>query len=212
MFELTLSQLVNAIGLLKKQQEINEINVQLENAAITDYLTGLLNRDGFFANIQKMVTSSKKTGEILNLSVLYIDLDNFKFYNDTYGHDVGDFILREIAYILMEVSSQNGGFAVRFGGDEFLMILKQSDTENAMGIAREILDSVLSKNGFLAEIERFLGTQLSPIGKENKLSCSVGVAPVSDVKDEDDVSKAIKRADKALYGIKHTTKCDCKFV
>ncbi len=209
-FELTLSQLVNAIGLLKKQQEINEINVQLENAAITDYLTGLLNRDGFFANIQKMVTSSKKTGEILNLSVLYIDLDNFKFYNDTYGHDVGDFILREIAYILMEVSSQNGGFAVRFGGDEFLMILKQSDTENAMGIAREILDSVLSKNGFLAEIERFLGTQLSPIGKENKLSCSVGVAPVSDVKDEDDVSKAIKRADKALYGIKHTTKCDCK--
>ena len=74
----------------------------------------------------------------------------------------------------------------------------------------EILDSVLSKNGFLAEIERFLGTQLSPIGKENKLSCSVGVAPVSDVKDEDDVSKAIKRADKALYGIKHTTKCDCK--
>lgn len=209
-FELTLSQLVNAIGLLKKQQEINEINVQLENAAVTDYLTGLLNRDGFFSNIQKLVVQSKKVARKLDLSVLYIDLDNFKFYNDTYGHDVGDLVLKEIAKILMEISKKTGGFAIRFGGDEFLLILKQSDEEVAMSIAREILDDILQKEGFVREISEFLEMDIPKIPNDKQVSCSVGVAPVSNVKDEDDVSKAIKRADKALYGIKHTTKCDCK--
>lgn len=209
-FELTLSQLVNAIGLLKKQQEINEINVQLENAAVTDYLTGLLNRDGFFSNIQKLVAQPQKSAKKLDLSVLYIDLDNFKFYNDTYGHDVGDLVLKEIARILMKISNRNGGFAIRFGGDEFLLILKQSDAEFAMSIAREILDDILKKEGFVREISEFLEMEIPKIPKDKQVSCSVGVAPVSNVKDEDDISKAIKRADKALYGIKHTTKCDCK--
>ncbi len=208
-YSLVLGQLVNAISMLDKQQKINEINVQLENAAVTDYLTSLWNRDGFFANIHKRVTEARKKNKKLDLTVLYIDLDNFKYYNDTFGHDVGDFILKEVSKILME-QAEKEGFASRFGGDEFLIILEHADRERAMKKAREVLETILNKNAFEKEIKAFLGRDDIVIPEEKKVSCSIGVAPVSEVRDEEDISKAIKRADEALYGIKHSTKCDCK--
>lgn len=208
-YNLVLSQLVNAINLLEKQQEINEINVQLENAAVTDYLTTLLNRDGFFMNIHKRVVTAGKNKKTLDLTVLYIDLDNFKFYNDTFGHDVGDLVLKEISKILKEESKDNG-FATRFGGDEFLIILEHADSKLAMEKARHVLNSILAKDAFVKEIKAFLGRDDVMIPPEKKVSCSIGVAPVADVKDDEDISKAIQRADAALYSIKHSTKCDCK--
>ncbi len=208
-YALVLSQLVNAISMLEKQQKINDINIQLENAAVTDYLTSLLNRDGFFANIHKRVTEARKKNKKLDLTVLYIDLDNFKYYNDTFGHDVGDLILKEISKILMEQAEEEG-FATRFGGDEFLIILEHSDGEKAMKKAREVLNAILDKNAFVEEIKEFLGREDIVIPAEKKVSCSIGVAPMSEVKDDNDISRAIKRADEALYGIKHSTKCDCK--
>lgn len=208
-FSLVLRQLVNAIDMLEKQKEINEINIQLENAAVTDYLTTLLNRDGFFSNIHKQIMNAKKAKHKLDLTVLYIDLDNFKFYNDTFGHDVGDMILKEIANILKEEA--NGcGFAARFGGDEFLMILEHADSALAMKKARGVLENILSRNAFVEEIKEFLGREDIEIPLEKKVSCSIGVAPILGVKDDNDIAKAIKCADEALYGIKHSTKCDCK--
>ncbi|MDE6314221.1 MAG: GGDEF domain-containing protein [Lachnospiraceae bacterium] len=208
-YTLVLNQLVNAINLLEKQQEINEINVQLENAAVTDYLTTLLNRDGFFMNVHKMVLAAGKNKKKLDLTVLYIDLDNFKYYNDTFGHDVGDLVLKEISKILKE-KSQDNGFATRFGGDEFLVILEHADSERAMNKAYEILNSILARDAFMKEIKEFLGRKSIVIPADKKVSCSIGVAPVADVKDDDDITRAIKKADDALYGIKHSTKCDCK--
>lgn len=208
-YSLVLSQLVNAISMLEKQRKINDINIQLENAAVTDYLTSLLNRDGFFANIHKRVTEARKHNRKLDLTVLYMDLDNFKYYNDTFGHDVGDLVLKEISKILMEQTAEEG-FATRFGGDEFLIILEHSDGEKAMKKARKVLNAILNKNAFVKEIGAFLGREDLVIPAEKKVSCSIGVAPVSEVKDDNDISKAIKRADEALYEIKHSTKCDCK--
>lgn len=208
-YSLVLEQLVNAISMLDKQQEINKINVQLENAAVKDYLTSLWNRDGFFANIHRRVESARKRNVKLDLTVLYVDLDNFKYYNDTFGHDVGDLVLKEISKILMK-QTENEGFATRFGGDEFLLILEHADAEKAMKKAREVLKAILDKEAFVKEIQEFLGREDIVIPAEKKVSCSIGVAPVSEIKDDNDISKAIKRADEALYGIKHSTKCDCK--
>lgn len=207
-YNLVLSQLVNAINMLEKQKEINEINIQLANSAVTDYLTSLLNRDGFFSNVYKRVEIAKKKKEKLDLTILYIDLDNFKYYNDTFGHDVGDLLLKEISKILM-VQSEGCGFAVRFGGDEFLMILEHADGEKALKKAREVLDSILNRQAFVEEIKEFLGRDDITIPPEKKVSCSIGIAPVANIQNEEDITKAIKRADAALYGIKHTTKCDC---
>lgn len=208
-YSLVLSQLVNAVSMLEKQKEINEKNIQLANSAVTDYLTTLLNRDGFFTNVHKQVEKATRNKKKLDLTVLYIDLDNFKYYNDTFGHDVGDLVLKEIAKILKQ-QSQEGGFAVRFGGDEFLIILNHADGEKAMKKAREVLSAILGRNAFIEEIREFLGRDDIVIPKEKQVSCSIGVAPAANIKGDEDIAKAIKRADGALYKIKHSTKCDCE--
>ena len=76
--------------------------------------------------------------------------------------------------------------------------------------ARDVLQNILSRDAFVKEIKEFLGKEDIEIPSEKKVSCSIGIAPVSDVKDDNDIGKAIKYADHALYGIKHSTKCDCK--
>ena len=207
-YNLIFSQLVNSVNMLAKQNEINEKNIQLANSAVTDYLTKLLNRDGFFSNVHKRIKKAGKKKQQLDLTILYIDLDNFKYYNDTFGHDVGDLVLKEIAKILKE-QSEDEGFAVRFGGDEFLIILNHADRERALKKANEVLHAILARNAFVEEIKEFLGRTEINIPKEKRVSCSIGVAPAPNLKNDEDIARAIKRADGALYRIKHSTKCDC---
>ena len=78
--------------------------------------------------------------------------------------------------------------------------------------ARSQNDFSLGEGGLAKpkEIKEFLGREDIEIPPEKKVSCSIGVAPVSGVKNDEDIAKAIKRADQALYGIKYSTKCDCK--
>ena len=207
-YNLIFSQLVNAVNMLEKQNEINEKNIQLANSAVTDYLTKLLNRDGFFGNVHKSIKQARKKKQKLDLTILYIDLDNFKYYNDTFGHDVGDLVLKEIANILKEQSEEEG-FAVRFGGDEFLIILNHADRQRALNKANQVLHAILARNAFIEEIKEFLGRTEISIPKEKRVSCSIGVAPAANLKNDEDIARAIKRADGALYKIKHSTKCDC---
>ena len=208
-YSLLFRQLADSIHMLEKQNEINTINTQLENAAVTDYLTLLYNRDGLFSNLRKMIDRAKKMKRHLELSVLYIDLDNFKFYNDNFGHDVGDMVLKNIARILTD-KSDGCGFAARFGGDEFLVILETADADVAMKKARDILNTVLSNEMFSPELKEIIDTSAVVIPDEKRVSCSIGVALMPEVKEVEDLNVALKRADEALYAIKHTTKCDCK--
>lgn len=203
-FSIAYRQLVNALEMLEKQKRIKEVNLQLENAAITDYLTSLLNRDGFYSNVSRLIDNAVATGERLDLSILYIDLDNFKYYNDTFGHDVGDLILKNIAAILKRATGSTG-FAVRFGGDEFLIVLKTASSSIASDTAKNILSSIHSNKGYEAEISSFLNRSVS-IPENKAVSASIGIAVVPDVKCLDDISNALKCADSTLYQIKHTTK------
>lgn len=203
-FSIAYRQLVNALEMLEKQKRIKEVNLKLENAAITDYLTSLLNRDGFYSNISRLIDVSKTTGERLDLSILYIDLDNFKYYNDTFGHDVGDLILKNIAAILKKAAGTTG-FAVRFGGDEFLIVLKTASSNVASDTANTVLSSIRSNRGYEADISSFLNRSVS-IPENKTVSASIGIAVVPDVKCADDISNALKCADSTLYQIKHTTK------
>ncbi len=203
-FSLAYTQLVNALEMLEKQKQIKIINEQLENAAVTDYLTSLLNRDGFYGNIERYIERAAESRERLDLSILYIDLDNFKFYNDTFGHDVGDLILKNIADLLKHAAGSNG-FAVRFGGDEFLIVLKTGDEELSSSIAKDILFDIKCRNGYQQEICTMLGRDIS-IPHEKNVSASIGIAVTPNVTSNNDISQALKRADAALYKIKHSTK------
>ena len=203
-FSLAYRQLANALEMYDKQQQIKSINEQLENAAITDYLTTLYNRDGFYGHIDKYIDEANEAGSRLDLSILYIDLDNFKFYNDTFGHDVGDLILKKIAATIKEAAS-DAGFAVRFGGDEFLIVLKTSDVDKCSSIAQDVLGDIRDHKGYQEEISSLLGRNVT-IPPEKIVSASIGIAMAPQVTSSEDINNALKRADATLYKIKHSTK------
>lgn len=206
---LIFQQLLDALERLENQKKIQEINARLEKSAITDFLTGLYNRDGFYRNIGNLLELSgqETAGEEkqgIGLSILYIDLDNFKYYNDTFGHDAGDLILKEIARILKKAAG-NLGFVSRFGGDEFLVVLLDTEEKQAVEAAQQILDEIRKKNAFIEEIGEFLGRKVE-IPEEKKVTCSIGIAIKEEIKDKQMTAEAVKAADDMLYSIKRSTK------
>jgi diguanylate cyclase (GGDEF)-like protein len=208
-FNLLLRQMILAVDKINNLNEIRHINVALKESSLTDYLTGLKNRNGFYDSVTKIMSEANESGRVLDIAVLYIDLDNFKYYNDTFGHDVGDLVLKEVANILTE-SASDRGFAVRYGGDEFLIVLIDSGKEEAMAIAKMTLDVLLGKNGYVNEISSFLGRRVV-VKTEKKLSCSIGVSNSDNVKNNDDLTELLKYADSSLYDIKNSTKCAVKY-
>lgn len=208
-YNLLLRQLLIAIDKIKNLDEIRHMNEALKQSSFTDYLTGLRNRNGLFDSFNKILKDAKSHKASLGLAVLYIDLDNFKYYNDTFGHDVGDLVLKEVASIL-NVAAKECGFAIRYGGDEFLILLINTTKEEAMTRAQSILDALISKNGYVKEISEFLGKQVV-IKEEKKLSSSIGVAMTTNIDSENDLSELLMHADSSLYDVKHTTKNAIKY-
>lgn len=204
-FNLVLLQLQNSIEKLEKEEQIRKINSQLEKSAITDYLTNLYNRDGFYQNVRQWI----KDKVTQSITFLYIDLDNFKYYNDTFGHAVGDRMLKEVAEIL-RTQVKDSGFPVRFGGDEFLITLPYEDKEKAMTLGRTVLQTIKAQRGF-AEIIALMTEKKVDIPKEKELSCSIGIAAMNGITSEDKIAEAIQKADAVLYTIKHSTKGDVKY-
>lgn len=203
-FNLLLRQLLIAIARIENINEIRLINNKLRKSSVTDYLTGLKNRDGFYEKTRLLIDAAVQKNLSLELAILYIDLDNFKYYNDTFGHDVGDLILKEISAILIDVAGKEG-FATRYGGDEFLITLINCKSDEAMAIAKLTLDTILSKNGYVSQVSSFLGKPVT-VPREKSVSCSIGVAVSSDITSDEDLSELIKHADSSLYAIKNTTK------
>lgn len=111
--------------------QMSQNNQKLAEMSKTDQLTGLYNRWGFLENVQALVTDPMNYGK--EVMVLYADMDNLKVVNDQYGHDDGDFAIKEIACILKE-AFRNTDIVARFGGDEFVAfaIIGTSDYEEIM--------------------------------------------------------------------------------
>ena len=127
-------------------------------------------------------------------------------FNDTFGHDVGDLILKKIANQLREAAGTEG-FAVRFGGDEFLIVLRTSDEAFCTNVAKNVLDEIHAHKGYQAEISEMLGQDVT-IPAEKTVSASIGIAITPNITSDADISNALKRADTVLYKIKHSTKSD----
>lgn len=193
-----IGQLNNSLDRIHDREDIIEINRQLNKLAITDNLTGLYNRQG----LDKMLHQNLSCHN--TMCILYVDLDNFKYCNDTFGHDIGDLVLKEFASLFERVS-QGCGYAVRYGGDEFLIILHDRDILDAKRIANEIYDYI--GDGFHSLISSYVGHEISvPI--EKRLTCSIGIMSSVDGSLEH-MSDALKKADEALYYMKRNSKGHC---
>ncbi len=175
---------------------INRMNSQLSDMAVTDLLTGLYNRQGF----EKRIREDNQMPKEKNV-ILYIDLDNFKYYNDTFGHEIGDYVLVRFAQLLERVVD-DCGYAVRYGGDEFVLVINGHDIEFGKKVAKNIF--FMMKDGLNSAIERRIGGEVI-IPKDKLLSCSIGIASCEG-SDTEQVQEALNKADKGLYYVKKTTK------
>lgn len=203
-FKFALRQMNDTLYRLKARDEISEMNHKLQQSAVTDILTGLLNRQGFTKKIDDYTKLVKK-GEKGNIcaTVLYIDLDNFKFCNDTFGHDVGDAIL--IAFSrLFESTVNDKGYIARYGGDEFVVVLPEYTVDTGVEIAKAIYKGIEESQYFKSTIEKVIHHKVV-IPEKNRVSCSIGIAFMEDYNHEC-MNTAIKHADTMLYDVKKNQK------
>lgn len=157
------------------------LNRTLEQAALTDSLTGLPNHRYAQDRLNEEWAASRRNGSPFSLMIL--DLDHFKIINDTYGHDVGDVVLKETAAMLKR-PLRAMDIVCRIGGEEFLVICRDTDSQNAFAIAERLRQSVESGRIFAG-------------GTEIRITISIGVA--SQDSSTADVQSLLKNADLATY-------------
>lgn len=135
-FEETKEQLRNINQLMKnKVEELHSMTTSLEQQATKDNLTGIFNRDKFEEIFTNMIQNSQQNNK--SLSLIIFDIDYFKNINDTYGHQVGDSVLRELSNIISNSIKTSDIFA-RWGGEEFVILLPQTGLEGAYQFAQKL--------------------------------------------------------------------------
>ncbi len=162
---------------------------EIQQLAVRDGLTGLYNYRYFRQQIERIVQHAKRYGS--PLSMLMIDLDNFKTYNDSYGHLKGDLILKEVAALLL-AHTRASDLVARYGGEEFAVLLPETSEEHAHSVGEKIRQ-VIEEHPFA------LTAGESP----KSLTISVGIASSSG---DTSADVLIQRADEALYRAKEAGK------
>ncbi len=196
----------DSIGFIAQQLSSQLIlmiqRAQLIRVSTTDMLTGLFNRMEFHNQITSVIRRLQPRDDI---ALGFIDLDNFKYYNDNLGHDVGDKLLVWFAQLLNEGKIE-GDIACRWGGDEFLLLMKNCSADEASRRMQYVLDTLKSKNGYKKEIEEFLGKPVDNLPERYYLSCSIGVMDSSSLPRPFTETDLLTHADEALYEVKRTGK------
>jgi diguanylate cyclase (GGDEF)-like protein len=169
----------------ERTHELAEANARLAQLAVTDGLTGLYNHRHFHERLTLEVERSQRSG--LPLSLLMLDVDNFKHFNDTFGHPAGDEVLRQLARVLTDTRRANDVVA-RYGGEEFAVILVDTAQFTAAKVAERVRERVAAHDFSDAA------------QKAGKNSVSVGVATFPE--DGTDADGLVRAADTALYAAK----------
>jgi len=168
----------------------SETEQYLQTLANYDGLTGLANHRYFQEMLDNEIQEASLNKQ--NFSLILADLDYFKLYNDTYGHQSGDEVLRQVGQILKE-ETEEIGFAARYGGEEFAVVLPGFSKEEALKIAQQICQRISNFN--------FYGAETQPKGRLT-ITCGVATYPDSAVTKKE----LIRAADQALYQAKNLSK------
>jgi diguanylate cyclase len=170
----------------KQFEEITQIlqqkNSHLTQLATKDALTEINNRHMFSEIFAQELAIVKR--QATKLSLLMIDLDHFKNVNDTYGHNIGDYVLKNFVSLVVKTIREADSFA-RWGGEEFVLLLRNAGCDEAYGVGEKIRCMI----------------ETHPFDEVGRVTCSIGLAEVSV---EDSLSSALERADNALYQAKDT--------
>jgi len=178
----SLTLLAAGIVLFAMFAEFRKVKRQAERDALLDALTHLVNRRGASDQLERMMARARQGGA--PMSVLCLDLDWFKSINDTYGHAIGDAVLVEVGRVL-NATTRVGDVAARLGGEEFLVILHDTDSDNALEAGERFREKI---------------AQLAVPGVLRPITASVGVATLHG--QDLSASDLLCRADSALYAAK----------
>ncbi len=175
--------------LIATKSEINQLQANLDTVrteSLTDPMTGLANRKFFDDTLDKAIAEAPTRSE--PMSLLMIDIDHFKTFNDTYGHLTGDQVLRLVASsVKQNVKGQD--VAARYGGEEFVVVLPSTPLRSALTVAEHIRRAAMSKELMKRSTGQHLG----------RITVSVGVATLHP---GDTAQMLIERADACLYAAK----------
>lgn len=160
------------------------LEMQLKHQAETDSLTGLYNRRYFETRLKQEITMLQRSGACLSL--LAIDVDNFKAVNDLFGHQIGDIVLKQLAMLIGE-STRKTDILARVGGDEFAVLLPGTNEAGLKEVASKILNVVQKQNN----------NEGNPY--PITLNISIGGSHFSN---KDSMESILKKTDRALYGAK----------
>jgi len=175
-------------GLTKKTKELEEIKERLTVEATTDMLSGLYNRRYFFEASAKSFYTAMRYEQ--NLSMLMLDIDKFKSINDTYGHMIGDSVIRICSNILKKLS-RTSDILARYGGEEFIVILPETKLEDALLLAKRIREEIRQRDIDLN------GDKIVHI------TVSIGASQL-DNENDTSIENIIQRCDSALYSAKNS--------
>ncbi len=176
--------------LQQSSAQVGELRTQLDNVrkeSLTDPLTGIANRKAFDAELQAAMAEARLHGE--PLSLFLCDIDKFKTFNDTWGHQTGDHVLKLVAGCLSE-NTKGRDSAARYGGEEFAVIVRRAAVGDAVRLAEQIRANVESKKLVKKSTGDILGS----------ITISIGVAELGD---GESAATLIQRADMCLYRAKH---------
>lgn len=174
--------------LTNAKESLMSANAQLKEMASVDSLTGLANRREFDDVFPQTISECAKNKK--SISLLLIDVDFFKNYNDKYGHVAGDDCLRSVAAIIKASLTEFNAVTARYGGEEFVVILPEAEPELAKRIAGSITRNIISER---------ITHEASPFGV---VSVSIGVSHARATDLDDDGTSLIESADTALYRAK----------
>lgn len=182
--------LVRVRSQLKRRRYTEQLRDSVEQSmelAITDSLTGLYNRRYMEGHIATLVNKAANRGK--DISLIILDIDHFKAVNDTYGHDVGDEVLKEFSKRILK-NIRGIDLACRFGGEEFVLVMPDTDLSFAFMVGERIRQCIASSVFHVSVDNGSLD-----------LTCSVGVACLEQLNDTPET--ILKRADQALYRAKN---------
>lgn len=182
-------------ALAQRSGELEVANKKLKDISEQDALTQIANRRCYDTRLDLEVSAAKRTG--IPLSILLFDIDYFKLYNDGYGHEQGDKVLKQVAKIASDCMLRETDFLARYGGEEFVALLPSTDSEGAIRIA-EYLRAKIESTAIPHEFSR----------QHKFITVSVGIVTQSGM--DIDAGELFKYADSALYKAKANGRNRCE--
>jgi diguanylate cyclase (GGDEF)-like protein len=198
---------------VKTQLRVKHMADELRRTATTDALTGVANRRQFDESLEREWLRAHRSGD--PVSLLMIDVDHFKLYNDLYGHPKGDVCLKHVTQALLSVCKRPADLVARYGGEEFMILLPQTPRHGAQTMAQQVLAAVAAFGIFHEDSQttHYVSVSVGIACFDDASACWANLSAEQRARDDSHALRAsalVQAADKALYSAKQAGRGQAK--